>query len=46
MGCESVAHEVEGWMGYWLRGHDGKGNNCFNKIQLADQKKSRQNILR
>ena len=23
MGFESIAHEAEGWMGYWLRGHEG-----------------------
>ena len=25
-------------MGYWLRGHEGKRNNCFSKIQLVAQK--------
>ena len=25
-------------MGYWLRGHEGKRNNCFSKIQLVGQK--------
>ena len=25
-------------MGYWLRGHEGKRNNCFSKIQLIGQK--------
>ena len=24
MDSESIAHEAEGWMGYWLRGHEGK----------------------
>ena len=24
MGSESIAHEVEGRMGYWLRGHEGE----------------------
>ena len=38
MGSESIAHETEGRMGYWLRGHEGERNNCFSKIQLADQK--------
>ena len=32
------AHEAEGRMGYWLRGHDGKRNNCFSKIKLVGQK--------
>ena len=38
MGSESIAHEAEGQMGYWLRGHEGKRNNCFSKIQLVGQK--------
>ena len=38
MGSESIAHEAEGRMGYWLRGHEGERNNCFNKIQLVGQK--------
>ena len=32
-------------LGYWLRGHDGEGNNCFSKIQLV-KKISRLNIFR
>ena len=38
MGFESIAHEAEGRMSYWLRGHEGERDNCFSKIQLADQK--------
>ena len=38
MGSESVAHEAEGRMGYWLRGHEGERNNCFSRIQLVGQK--------
>ena len=38
MGYESIAHEAEGWMGYWLRAHEGERNNCFCKIQLVSQK--------
>ena len=38
MGSETIAHEAEGWMGYWLRGHEGERNNCFSKIQLVGQK--------
>ena len=38
MGSESIAHEAEDRMGYWLRGHEGESNNCFSKIQLAGQK--------
>ena len=38
MGSESIAHEAEGRMGYWLRGHEGSRNNCFSKIQLVGQK--------
>ena len=32
MGSESIAHEAEGQMGYWLRDHEGERNNCFSKI--------------
>ena len=38
MGSESIAHEAEGRMGYWLRAHEGEKNNCFSKIQLVGQK--------
>ena len=38
MGFESIAHEAEGRMGYWLRGHEGERNNCFSKFQLVDKK--------
>ena len=38
MGSESIVHEAEGWIGYWLRGHEGERNNCFSKIQLVGQK--------
>ena len=38
MGYESIAHEAEGRMGYWLRGHKGERNNCFSKIQLVGKK--------
>ena len=38
MGCESMAHEAEGLMGYWLRGYEGDRNNCFSKIQLVGPK--------
>ena len=27
-----------GLMGYWLRGHEGKRNNCLSKIQLVGKK--------
>ena len=37
MGYESIAPEVEGRMGYWLRGYEGERNNCFSKIQLLGQ---------
>ena len=36
--AESIAHESEGRMGYWLRGHEGERNNCFSNIQLVGQK--------
>ena len=38
MGYESIAHEAEGRMGYWLGAHEGERNNCFSKIQLVGQK--------
>ena len=38
MGSESIAHEAEGWMGYWLRGHEGESNNFLSKIQLVGKK--------
>ena len=38
MGSESIAHEAEGRMGYWLRGHEGEKNNCLSKIQPVGQK--------
>ena len=38
MGSESIAHEGEGQMGYWLRGHEVEKNNCFSKIQLVGKK--------
>mgnify|MGYP006964535057 FL=1 len=38
MGYESIAHEAEGQTGYWLRGYEGEGNNCFSKIQLVGPK--------
>ena len=44
MGSESITHEAEGRMGYWLRGREGeRNNNCFSKIQLVGKKLSRQN---
>ena len=46
MGYESIAHEVKGRMGYWLRGYEGERNNyCFSKIQLVGQKISRLDIF-
>ena len=30
MGYGSIAHEAEGRMGYWLRGHEGERNNPTN----------------
>ena len=38
MAYESIAHEAEGRMGYWVRAHEGERNNCFSKIQLVGQK--------
>ena len=44
MGSETIAHEAEGRMGYWLRGHEDERNNCFSDIQLVGQKKYRDKI--
>ena len=41
MGCESIAYETDGRMGYWLSGHEDERNDCFNKTQLVGQKKYR-----
>ena len=38
MGSKSIAQEAKGRMGYWLRGHESKRNNCFSKIQPVGQK--------
>ena len=38
MDSESIAHEAEGRMGYWLRGHQGERNTCVSRIQLVGQK--------
>ena len=38
MGYESIAHEAEGRLGYWLRGYEGERNNCFSKIKLVGEK--------
>ena len=38
MGSETIGHEAEGRMAYWLRGHEGEKKNCFSKILLVGQK--------
>ena len=46
MGSESIAHEAEGQIGYWLRGRESERNNnysshnnyCCSKFQLVGQK--------
>ena len=39
MASESIAHEAQGWMGYWLKGHEGERNKyCFSKIQVVGKK--------
>ena len=38
MGSESIVHEAQGRMGYWLRGHEGERNNWFSKFQPVGQK--------
>ena len=30
MGSESIAHDSEAQMGFWLRGHNGERNNKSN----------------
>ena len=49
MGYESIAHETEGRMGYWLRGHEAmrlKGySEAMKKSKLVGQKISRLNIF-
>ena len=46
MGYKSIAHEAEGRMGYWIRGHEGERNNCFSKIQLVGQKNTKTKHLK
>ena len=41
MASESIAHEAEGLMGYWLRAHSGSRNNCqvniaFNQTKIEN----------
>ena len=38
MGSESITHDAEGRISYWLGGHEGDRNNCFSKIQLIGEK--------
>ena len=45
MGSESIAHEGEGRMGYWLRGHEVEKNNCFSKIQLVGKNMESKQLL-
>ena len=45
MGSESIAHEAEGRMGYWLIANEGERNNCFSKIQLVGQKNIETKLL-
>ena len=45
MGSESIAHEVEGQMGYWLTGRESERNNCFSKIQLLVKNIEEKKIL-
>ena len=45
MGSESIAHEAEGRMCYWLIGHEGKRNNCFSKIQQLVENMENKKIL-
>ena len=45
MASESIVDEAKGWKGYWLRGYEGKRNNCFSKIQLVGQKSIETKLL-
>ena len=45
MDSESIAHEAEGRLGYWLRGHGSERNNCFSKIQLGGQNIENKKVL-
>ena len=38
MDSESIAHETEGWMGYWLRGHEGELVKNIELILFCRQK--------
>ena len=40
MGSESISHSA-----FRLMGHEGKRNNCFNKIQLIGQKYQDKTLL-
>ena len=50
MGYESIAHEAEGLMGYWLRAYEGElvkkisRLNIFRKLKLDINPFFRQNI--
>ena len=35
MGSESIAHETESRMGYWLRGQEGERNNIIIPISWS-----------
>ena len=45
MGSESIAHEAEGRMDYWLKDHEGERNHFFSKLQLVGQKYSDKTTL-
>ena len=42
MGSDSIAHDAEGRMDYWLRGNEGERNNCCENPK-SWSKISRQN---
>ena len=46
MGYESIAHEADGRMGYWLRAHEGERNILLVKSSQLVKKISRQSIFR
>ena len=46
MGYDSIAHEAEGRMGYWFKGHEGEERIVLVKSNYLVKKTSRLNGLR
>ena len=45
MGSDSIAHEAEGLVGYWLRGHEGEKNNAPFTDFFTDFEKKNPTVL-